>query len=194
MRGSARHLVHARRASAPGRVELALSPSLLSVSSYRLSISVIRLVDVRSELPPTPVMRDHPEARGKDVWRAEILLGRDDATGQQNYLTRTIHGTKRQADKSLQPTQVRGNLLRTRGARRLLRTGSAGRHSAGPVAAYPGRTVSRANPTSESAPASPSQRPATPPHGSPGVGTDDTRLGHRPSSSLGRVSLPRPNS
>jgi integrase len=43
-------------------------------------------------------MRGHLEARGKDVWRAKVFLGRDDATGRQRYLTRTIHGTKRQAE------------------------------------------------------------------------------------------------
>ena len=46
-------------------------------------------------------MRGHLEARGKDVWRAKIFLGRDDATGRQSYLTRTIHGTKRQAETLL---------------------------------------------------------------------------------------------
>jgi integrase len=46
-------------------------------------------------------MRGHLEARGKDAWRAKIFLGRDDATGRQRYLTRTIHGTKRQAEAVL---------------------------------------------------------------------------------------------
>lgn len=45
-------------------------------------------------------MRGHLEARGKNVWRAKVYLGRD--TGKsKRYLQRTIHGTKRQAEDVL---------------------------------------------------------------------------------------------
>jgi len=46
-------------------------------------------------------MRGHLEARGKNVWRAKAFLGRDTVTGQQRYVTRTVHGTKREAQAAL---------------------------------------------------------------------------------------------
>jgi integrase len=46
-------------------------------------------------------MRGHLEARGKNAWRAKVYLGRDATTGRHRYLTKTIHGTKRQAEKVL---------------------------------------------------------------------------------------------
>ena len=45
-------------------------------------------------------MRGHLEARGKDVWRAKVYLGRD-ADNSKRYLTRTIHGSKRRAEDIL---------------------------------------------------------------------------------------------
>jgi integrase len=43
-------------------------------------------------------MRGHVVRRG-DAWRVHVYLGRDSATGKQRYLTRTVHGTKREAEK-----------------------------------------------------------------------------------------------
>jgi len=45
-------------------------------------------------------MRGHLEARGSGTWRAKVFLGQD-ASGRQRYLTRTVHGTKREADEQL---------------------------------------------------------------------------------------------
>jgi integrase len=45
-------------------------------------------------------VRGHLEARGKNVWRAKVYLGRD-AEQRKLYVTRTIHGTKRQAEDAL---------------------------------------------------------------------------------------------
>lgn len=45
-------------------------------------------------------MRGHLEARGVATWRAKVFLGQD-VNGRQRYLTRTIHGTKREADAQL---------------------------------------------------------------------------------------------
>lgn len=45
-------------------------------------------------------MRGHLEARGSGTWRTKVFLGQD-ANGRQRYLTRTIHGTKREADTQL---------------------------------------------------------------------------------------------
>lgn len=45
-------------------------------------------------------MRGHLEARGSGTWRAKVFLGQD-ANGRQRYLTRTVHGTKREADAQL---------------------------------------------------------------------------------------------
>ena len=42
-------------------------------------------------------MRGHLEARGKNVWRAKVYLGRVDGKNKR-YLQRTIHGSKRQAE------------------------------------------------------------------------------------------------
>jgi integrase len=46
-------------------------------------------------------VRGHLEARGKNTWRAKVFLGRDVITGQRQYLTRTVHGTKREAEAVL---------------------------------------------------------------------------------------------
>jgi integrase len=46
------------------------------------------------------LLRGHLEARGKNVWRAKIYLGRDE-TGKKRYLTRTIHASKRKAEDIL---------------------------------------------------------------------------------------------
>jgi integrase len=45
-------------------------------------------------------VRGHLEARGNGTWRAKVFLGQD-ANGRQRYLTRTIHGSKREADAQL---------------------------------------------------------------------------------------------
>lgn len=45
-------------------------------------------------------MRGHLEARGSGTWRAKVFLGQD-ADGRQRYLTRTVHGTRREADAQL---------------------------------------------------------------------------------------------
>lgn len=46
------------------------------------------------------LVRGHLEARGSGTWRAKVFLGQD-PNGRQRYLTRTIHGTKREADAQL---------------------------------------------------------------------------------------------
>jgi integrase len=45
-------------------------------------------------------VRGHLEPRGNGTWRAKVFLGQD-AHGRQRYLTRTVHGTKREADAQL---------------------------------------------------------------------------------------------
>src|SRR5581483_3145482 len=45
-------------------------------------------------------MRGHLEARGKNTWRAKVYLGRNEV-GARQYLTRTLHGTKREAQDQL---------------------------------------------------------------------------------------------
>ena len=55
-------------------------------------------------------MRGHLEQRGKNVWRAKVFLGRDDGTGRKRYLTRAVHGTKREAEDVL--TQLLGEVAR----------------------------------------------------------------------------------
>jgi len=45
-------------------------------------------------------VRGHLEARGSGTWRAKVFLGQD-ADGRQRYLTRTVHGTRREADAQL---------------------------------------------------------------------------------------------
>ncbi len=51
-------------------------------------------------LPSTPC-GGHLEERGKNTWRAKVFLGNDADTGNKRYVTRTIHGTKRQAETVL---------------------------------------------------------------------------------------------
>ncbi|MHB8464426.1 MAG: tyrosine-type recombinase/integrase [Acidimicrobiales bacterium] len=46
-------------------------------------------------------MRGHLEQRGKNTWRAKVFLGNDADSGNKRYVTRTIHGTKRQAESIL---------------------------------------------------------------------------------------------
>src|ERR1700730_9910868 len=45
---------------------------------------------------PRPV-RGHITNRGK-AWRVHVYLGRDEATGEDRDLTRTVRGTKREAE------------------------------------------------------------------------------------------------
>ena len=42
----------------------------------------------------------HLEARGKNTWRPKVYLSRD-PMGARQYLTRTLHSTKRQAQDQL---------------------------------------------------------------------------------------------
>src|SRR5205814_5700814 len=39
--------------------------------------------------------------RRGDAWRVHVYVGRDEVTGKQRHLTRTVHGTKREAEKVL---------------------------------------------------------------------------------------------
>jgi integrase len=43
-------------------------------------------------------MRGHVVRRG-DAWRVHVYVGRDEVTGKQRYLKRTVRGTKREAEK-----------------------------------------------------------------------------------------------
>jgi integrase len=54
-------------------------------------------------------VRGHLEARGSGTWRAKVFLGQD-AIGRQRYLTRTIHGTKREADAQLRELMLEAGL------------------------------------------------------------------------------------
>jgi hypothetical protein len=45
-------------------------------------------------------MRGHLEQRGKASWRAKIYVGVD-ANGRRQYVTRTLHGTRRVAEDQL---------------------------------------------------------------------------------------------
>ena len=54
-------------------------------------------------------MRGHLEARGSGTWRAKVFLGQD-ANGRQRYLTRTIHGSKREADAQLRELMLEAGL------------------------------------------------------------------------------------
>ena len=54
-------------------------------------------------------MGGHLEARGSGTWRAKVFLGQD-ANGRQRYLTRTIHGTKREADAQLRELMLEAGL------------------------------------------------------------------------------------
>ena len=42
-------------------------------------------------------VRGHITRRGK-AWRVHVYLGRDEKTGKDRYLTRTVRGTKREAE------------------------------------------------------------------------------------------------
>jgi|ERR1035437_2308048 hypothetical protein len=54
-------------------------------------------------------MRGHLEARGSGTWRAKVFLGQD-ANGRQRYLTRSIHGTKREVDAQLRELMLEAGL------------------------------------------------------------------------------------
>lgn len=54
-------------------------------------------------------MRGHLEARGSRTWRAKVFLGQD-VSGRQRYLTKTIHGTKREADAQLRELLLESGL------------------------------------------------------------------------------------
>jgi integrase len=54
-------------------------------------------------------VRGHLEHRGIGTWRAKVFLGQD-ANGRQRYLTRTVHGTKREADAQLRQLMLEAGL------------------------------------------------------------------------------------
>lgn len=45
-------------------------------------------------------MRGHPQQRGDDRWRLKVFLGRS-PDGNRRYLERTVHGTRREAERAL---------------------------------------------------------------------------------------------
>ena len=45
-------------------------------------------------------MRGHLQHRGGDAWRIKVYLGRS-ADGRKRYLERTVHGTRRDAERAL---------------------------------------------------------------------------------------------
>ncbi len=83
--------------------ETVLRPWLLCIQT-RSATGALRSAGNLRGICDTPAddlggsVRGHLEQRGKNVWRAKIYLGRDESTDRKRYLTRTIHGTKRQAE------------------------------------------------------------------------------------------------
>ena len=45
-------------------------------------------------------MRGHVQHRGSDAWRLKVFLGRD-AAGKRRYIERTVHGSRRDAERDL---------------------------------------------------------------------------------------------
>lgn len=65
-------------------------------------------------------MRGHLERRG-DAWRITIDVGRDPLTGRRRRISRTVHGTKAEAERTqarliIEATKHRGSRTRTVGA------------------------------------------------------------------------------
>ncbi len=45
-------------------------------------------------------MAGHIQQRGETTWRLHAFVGRD-ANGNRRYVSKTVHGTKREADRAL---------------------------------------------------------------------------------------------
>ena len=46
-------------------------------------------------------MAGHLQERGPKTWRLSVYVGRDSRTGRKRYVQRTVHGTKREAERTL---------------------------------------------------------------------------------------------
>ncbi len=46
-------------------------------------------------------MAGHLQERGPKTWRLSVFVGRDPRTGRKRYAQRTVHGTKKEAEKAL---------------------------------------------------------------------------------------------
>ena len=46
-------------------------------------------------------MAGHLQERGPKTWRLSVYVGRDSRTGKKRYAQRTVHGTKREAERAL---------------------------------------------------------------------------------------------
>lgn len=46
-------------------------------------------------------MKGHMQERGPKTWRLSVYVGRDSRTGRKRYAQRTVHGSKREAEKAL---------------------------------------------------------------------------------------------
>jgi integrase len=46
-------------------------------------------------------MTGHMQERGPKTWRLSVYVGRDSRTGRKRYAQRTVHGTKREAERAL---------------------------------------------------------------------------------------------
>ena len=46
-------------------------------------------------------MAGHMQERGPKTWRLSVYVGRDSRTGRKRYAQRTVHGTKREAERAL---------------------------------------------------------------------------------------------
>ena len=46
-------------------------------------------------------MAGHLQERGPKTWRLSVYVGRDARTGRKRYVQRTVHGTKREAERAL---------------------------------------------------------------------------------------------
>ncbi len=46
-------------------------------------------------------MAGHLQQRGPKTWRLSVFVGRDPRTGRKRYAQRTVHGTKKEAEKAL---------------------------------------------------------------------------------------------
>jgi len=46
-------------------------------------------------------MAGHLQERGPKTWRLSVYVGRDSRTGRKRYVQRTVHGTKREAERAL---------------------------------------------------------------------------------------------
>src|SRR5215469_15622620 len=46
-------------------------------------------------------MTGHLQQRGPRTWRLSVYVGRDARTAKKRYVQRTVHGTKREAERAL---------------------------------------------------------------------------------------------